>query len=70
VHSEAVVIIITAKVYFLVIKAHSSFKEVSGSKLSPHTGYRQAQYIKFEAVDHLWHAYFTEKRRCFYVTSK
>jgi hypothetical protein len=50
VHSEAAVIT-TAKAYFLVIKAHSSFKEVSGSKLSPHTGYRQAKNIKFEAVD-------------------
>jgi hypothetical protein len=70
VHSEAAVIFITAKVYVLVIKAHSSFKEVSSSKLSPHTGYRQAKNINFEAVVHLWHAYFTEKRQRFYITSK
>jgi hypothetical protein len=52
-HSEAAVIITTAKVFFLVIKAHSSFKEISGSKLSPPTGYRQAKNIKFEATGHL-----------------
>jgi hypothetical protein len=54
VHSEAPVIFVTtAKVCFLVIKAQSSFKEVSGSELSRHIGYRQAKNIKFGAVDHL-----------------
>ena len=36
----------------------------------PHTGYRQAKNIRFEKVDHLWHAYFPEKRQCLYITLK
>jgi hypothetical protein len=69
-HSEAAVITTTAKVFFLVIKAHSSFKEVSGSKLSPHTGSRQAKNFKFEVVDHLWHASINEERQYLYIKSK
>ena len=52
-HSE-IAVIITANVYFLVIKGHSFFKEVSGSKFSPYTVYREAKNIKFETFDHLW----------------